>query len=104
MQRSVDSKFSRRRFLGVAAAAGVASWAETIKSQESQHPTVADLARLDAAPVLDTRFLGAPVKIRSIELLRNGRVYLLRTRSDQGVEAITVPNPTRLAETYPIFL
>jgi L-alanine-DL-glutamate epimerase-like enolase superfamily enzyme len=54
--------------------------------------------------VLETGFLTAPVTVRSIELLRNGRVYLLRIRSTDGVEAITVPNPSRLAETYPIFL
>lgn len=95
---------SRRGFLGVSAAMGVASWAQESESQESQHPTVAQLNRIDSAPVLDTSFLSVPVKIRSIELLRNGRVFLLRARSSDGVEAITVPNPTRLAETYPIFL
>lgn len=42
--------------------------------------------------------------VASVELLRNGRNFLLRTRSTDGVEVITVPNPTRMAETYPIFL
>jgi L-alanine-DL-glutamate epimerase-like enolase superfamily enzyme len=36
--------------------------------------------------------------------LQNGKHYLVRTRSTDGVEAVTVPNPQRLAQTYPIFL
>src|SRR5262249_56278284 len=48
--------------------------------------------------------LKEPVIVASVELLRNGKNYLLRTRSTGGVEAVTVPNPSRMAETYPIFL
>jgi L-alanine-DL-glutamate epimerase-like enolase superfamily enzyme len=53
-------------------------------------------------PVLKTDFLKAPVTVASIELLRTGRTFLLRTRSTDGVEAITVPNSDRLANVYPL--
>ena len=39
-----------------------------------------------------------------MELLRNGRVYLVRLRSTDGVEVVTVPNPDRMALMYPLFL
>ncbi|MBI1903742.1 MAG: mandelate racemase/muconate lactonizing enzyme family protein [Planctomycetia bacterium] len=42
--------------------------------------------------------------VRSIELLENGREYLVRARSTSGIEALTVPNPSRMALTFPIFL
>jgi L-alanine-DL-glutamate epimerase-like enolase superfamily enzyme len=54
--------------------------------------------------VLRTDFLDRPVRVRSIELLRHGRNYLLRTRSTDGAEAVTVPNPSRMALAYPILL
>ncbi|MDQ3624421.1 MAG: mandelate racemase/muconate lactonizing enzyme family protein, partial [Verrucomicrobiota bacterium] len=66
--------------------------------------TKAALDRLLDEAVLTIDFLKEPVIIASVELLRAGKAFLLRTRSTDGVEAITVPNPTRMAETYPIFL
>ena len=54
--------------------------------------------------MLTTDFVKEPVTVASVELLVNGKNYLLRTRSTAGVEAITVPNPERLAQIYPIFL
>jgi L-alanine-DL-glutamate epimerase-like enolase superfamily enzyme len=44
------------------------------------------------------------VKIASMELLRNGRVFLVRARSTDGAEGLAVPNADRLMDTYPIFL
>ena len=42
--------------------------------------------------------------VESVELLKNGNHYLVRTRSTDGVEAITAPNPGEMIQTYPIFL
>jgi L-alanine-DL-glutamate epimerase-like enolase superfamily enzyme len=66
--------------------------------------TKAALDRILDAPVLKAGLVKEPVTVASVELLRNGNVYLLRTRSTGGVEVVTVPNPSRMAETYPIFL
>lgn len=62
------------------------------------------LDRVLAEPVLKTDFLKDPVTVASVELLLNGKTYLLRARSTDGVEAITVPNPSRMADTWPLFL
>lgn len=98
---------SRRRFLRSAAACA-ASAAVSARADYSAktHPPVtkADLDRILDQPVLRTDFLTAPVIVKSMELLRNGRTFLIRTRSTDGVEAITVPNSSRMAEVWPLFL
>jgi len=62
------------------------------------------LAGVADQPVLDVSFVDRPVRIASIELLRAGRIYLVRTRSTDGAEAVTVAHPARMAVAYPIFL
>jgi len=54
--------------------------------------------------VLKTDFLKGPVIVESVELLKNGNNYLVRSRSTDGVEAITAPNPAKMIQTYPIFV
>jgi L-alanine-DL-glutamate epimerase-like enolase superfamily enzyme len=98
---------SRRTFFRTAALSSLAAAAPgSLRSQAAsdRRPSKAELDRLLAAPVLDTSFLPQPVTVASIELLRHGKNFLLRTRSTDGVEVITVPNPARLTEAYPIFL
>ena len=93
-------RISRRTFLATAAAMTTA----TGRAAESVNVTKGALDKILATPVLTTDFLKEPVTVASVELLQNGKTILLRTRSTDGVEAITVPNPARMAETYPIFL
>src|SRR5262245_35975595 len=93
-------KSSRRRFLktaGITCAAAAPLSASSVMAGEPRRVTKAELDRILDRPALDTSFLKQPVTVASIELLRNGRNYLVRTRSTDGVEAITVPNPTRMA-------
>src|SRR5689334_14931712 len=101
-------KTSRRSFIntGIAAAAsGIVGGAlRHSRAAERRPVTKSDLDRVLAEPLLKTEFLKDPVTVASVELLRNGSAFLLRTRSTDGVEAITVPNPQRMAETFPIFL
>ena len=92
---------TRRVFLKTAAVAGFAASAG---GQTEPTTTAEELARLADEPVLDVSFLKQPVKVASVELLQNGRVYLVRVRSTDGVEAVTVPNPDRMALMYPLFL
>ena len=101
-------KTTRRSFIntGIAAAASGALGGVVNLSRAAERTAVtkSDLDRILAEPVLKTDFLKDPVTIASVELLRNGSAFLLRTRSTDGAEAVTVPNPQRMAETYPIFL
>lgn len=98
-------KLSRRSFLRATATAAVATAAAPAPSAApARRLTKSELDRLLATPVLRTDFLREPVTVASLELLKIGRAYLLRTRSTAGVEVITVPNPARMAEAYPILL
>ncbi|MBI3878594.1 MAG: mandelate racemase/muconate lactonizing enzyme family protein [Verrucomicrobia bacterium] len=98
---------TRRSFFKRASAAAVgllAASRDACRAANARLVPTAELDRILAAPVLKTGLLKSAVTVASVELLRNGKAYLLRTSSTDGVEAITVPNPSRMAETFPIFL
>src|SRR4051794_2776011 len=96
---------SRREMLKTAAMAGLAaSFARAAEPPTTVPVTKETLDRILDEPVLKTDFLNDPVIVQSIELLRNGKTFLLRTRSAAGAEAITVPNSDRIANTYPLIL
>jgi L-alanine-DL-glutamate epimerase-like enolase superfamily enzyme len=98
-------KSSRRHFLKSAAAMSASGWVPlAARSAERPAVTKAALDRILDEPVLKTECLRQSVIVASVELLRHNKVYLLRTRSTDGVEAVTAPNPTRMAEFYPVFL
>src|SRR6188474_2448929 len=63
-----------------------------------------ELKQVLQRPVLKLDMLKEPVIVESAELLRNGKTFLLRTRSKAGVEAISVPNSSRMEVLYPLFL
>lgn len=95
------TKLDRRRFLfsssSLAAAAGVASGAETVRDR---------YRKLDAilqAPVLKKELFKSPVIIQSVELLRLDNGYLCRVRSKDGAEGISVAH-TGMSTLFPIFL
>ena len=49
-------------------------------------------------------FVPRPVTVTSLELLRRGKDFVVRARSADGVEAITVPNPSMMAKAWPVLL
>jgi L-alanine-DL-glutamate epimerase-like enolase superfamily enzyme len=95
------SRISRRTFAKALTVTGVAAG---VRAASASPVPSEELARLADQPVLDVSFLKHPVRVASVELLRNGRIYLTRVRSSDGVEAITVPNPARMALMHPLFL
>lgn len=95
-------KCSRRTLLAAGAAAAIGRSA--VHGAEEKTVTKAELDNILQQPVLNTEFLKGPVIVASVELLKSGRNYLLRTRSVDGAEAITAPNPERMSQTWPIFL
>jgi hypothetical protein len=99
---------TRRAFLQTSAAAAVSAApltrARTAEPPTGKRVTKAELDRILDAPVLKLDFLKDPVTVASVELLRNGKTFLLRTRSTDGAEAVTVPNSDRMANVYPLFL
>lgn len=105
----------RRRFLQTAALSttaftSAASFSRSVAGQDkstagrSPQDLDAELTVILDAPVLKIELVKDPVKIESIELLREGRHYLLRTRSTAGLEVISVPHQAKIASLYPILL
>src|SRR5439155_20312350 len=58
-------------------------------------PSVKELDRVAAAPVLKLDGLNTPVIIQSIRLLKKDGEYLVHVRSKDGAEGISVTNPPR---------
>ena len=74
-------------------------------------PSRAAAAELDATlravlekPVLDLSAVRGPVVIESMELLQNGSHFLMRSRSKDGVEAVTAPHQQKMAVVWPVLL
>jgi L-alanine-DL-glutamate epimerase-like enolase superfamily enzyme len=100
---------SRRNFIRSSVVAGVTGGSLAVAggAAPSDGAKAADRAALDAildAPVLKMELVKEPVVVDSVELLRNGETFLVRTRSTGGIEAITVPNSDRMANVYPLFV
>jgi len=89
---------------GAAVAAITASIGTNAKADDRPKVGDAELRRIADQPVLKLDALTSPVTIASIELLRNDRTFMLRTRSTDGVEAITVPNSGRMTNVYPLLV
>lgn len=99
-----SASFPRRTFLKAAATAAlVGSTARLNAAAAAAGPSLPELNRILDAPTLALDFVKSPVTIASMELLRNGKNFLVRTRSTDGAEVITVPNPAAMAKAYPIF-
>ncbi len=98
-------KANRRTFLQSSAGASLAvPGAAGVSGAEKPRLDKAALDRILAEPVLRRDLLPAPVKIDRLELLRNRNQFLVRVRSTDGAESITVPNNSRLLDVYPLYL
>ncbi|MDP3069387.1 MAG: mandelate racemase/muconate lactonizing enzyme family protein [Opitutaceae bacterium] len=98
---------TRRNFLKHSTAAACAAVVLPAATSDRTTPKKVTKAELDGIldrPVLKLDFVTAPVVVESVELLRNGETYLLRTRARGGLEVVTVPHPVRMAHSYPTFL
>lgn len=94
--------FTRRRF--VSATLSATASLPVLRRGRAAERGADGLQHIADAPVLREEFLREPVVIEKIELLRNGRHFLVRIRSKDGLESVTAPNSDRLKESYPIFL
>jgi L-alanine-DL-glutamate epimerase-like enolase superfamily enzyme len=95
---------SRRSFLGAAVGAGSLLAARPARGGEDLRATYEKIDEAFAAPILNAEFWPQPVKIASMELLRNRRNFLVRVRTVDGAEGIGVPNAMHYVHTYPIFV
>jgi len=109
MSQSRSSGLSRRAFLAATAAAGVAG-VPRLSGQggAASGGARADLAgRLRAAveaPVLKRDLFLQPVKLTSVDLLRNGRFFLVRARAANGAEGLAEGHGPVLESAWPILV
>ena len=102
-------KFNRRLFIKSGIGAGVLAGTPLcgnpaqgrLSAAGSGKTTLPQLDKAAAAPVLKIPSIKSPVKIASIELLRGGKNYFVRTRSTDGALGVAVTN-SRAAYLYPI--
>lgn len=95
-------KFNRRHFIKTTVGAGVlTAMAGCQPTEERSRISVSQLDKAAAQPVLKSDYFSSPVKIESIELLYNGRYYMVRSRAKDGTVGIAVTN-TRAGYLYPI--
>ena len=97
-------KSTRREFLRYSAAAGAVALGSTLVASKRKPVSFEELDRVAALPVLQVDSLTSPVVIKSMELLRNERTFMVRVRSKDGAEGFSIANAARLIEAYPIFL
>ncbi len=93
--------FRRRDFIKTALGAGMAGTIAACDRSGGRTLEVSDLIRAANAPILQLRNLTQPVTIESIELLKSGKLHLVRTRSKDGASGFSVPNE-RIAYLYPL--
>ena len=95
-------QFNRRRFIKSSIGAAVLAGTQPcLSAAESRKTTVAELDKAAAAPILEFSSVKSPVKIASIELLRDNRNHFVRCRSSDGAVGIAVTN-SRADYLYPI--
>lgn len=106
-------KYERRDFLKAASAAGILGPFASTFAAEHGAPNIDgdELIKAANAPVLHLESLTSPVVIESIELLKSGKLFFVRTRSKDGVVGLSVPNekvwflyPLLMQQVIPFFL
>ena len=92
----------RREFLKSSTAIPLVNFSKN--SSEKKTELGAKLAHAMNAPVLKTELFKSSIKIASIDLLKNGKNFIVRVRSTDGAEGISSAQDSVMATTYPIFL
>ncbi len=105
--------YDRRDFLKSAATAGIIGSFASAIGADRQHPDQPqdELFSAANAPVLHLDGFKTPVVIESIELLKLGKLFFVRTQSKDGVVGLSVPNekvwflyPMLLQQVVPFFI
>lgn len=98
-------KLSRRDFLRSTVASGVLAATPGHLFAKGEQPVDSErLIQAAEAPVLKTEYFKSPVEIESMELLRNGKEFLVRATSTDGAVGIGAPNNAQMIRFYPILL
>jgi L-alanine-DL-glutamate epimerase-like enolase superfamily enzyme len=93
----------RRDFLKSGTAAGAMAMLPRHADAQSDG-LAAQMEKAMSATVLKTELFKQPVKISSLELLKNGRSYLVRVRSSEGVTGFSEAHSSVMSAAYPILI
>ncbi len=97
--------YKRRDFIKTSVAAGILGPLSTAFARDPQAVNGDEDALIKAAsaPVLHLEGITSPVIIESIELLKVGNLFLVRTRSKDGAVGLSMPNE-KVRFLYPLLL
>jgi L-alanine-DL-glutamate epimerase-like enolase superfamily enzyme len=94
---------NRRNFIRKTATASLVPSILSCYQKDAVNIDESELTKAANNPILNLKSLGMPIIIESMELLKCGNNYLVRTRSKEGAEGIAVTNK-KVVFLYPIFL
>ncbi|MCL5279061.1 MAG: mandelate racemase/muconate lactonizing enzyme family protein [Planctomycetes bacterium] len=94
-------RLNRRSFVKTAVGLSCYAAASSTGGEKASRPSVEQLDRAAAQPLLKLDSIASPVRIASIELLRDRRNHFVRTRSSDGAEGIALTNG-RAGYLYPM--
>jgi len=98
-------KLSRKYFLQSSLGLSILGLTPACRPREDRpQAAIAQLDEAASRPVLKRRLFPEPVIIASLELLRNGRNFMVRARSTDGAEGVVMCNNAKMAYLYPILL
>ena len=99
---------SRRDFIKhsttATAALTVGGFSETTSPFLTQSVSDDDLKATLRRPVLKQELFPEPVIIESIDLLKNGKYFIVRARSSDGAEGFAIANEAHMQILWPVFL
>ncbi len=94
----------RRHFLWGTAAFANAPWRYSNSPCSADERDERTLKQDSDTPILSLDSLKDPITIESMELLKQGREFLVRVRSKEGLESIAVCHSKKMQEAFPTFL
>jgi len=98
-------KINRRQTLSLGLGAALAaSSVGPLAAKDPDRDLTAKLRAAAARPALRTGRLKDSVTIETIEVLRRDGQYFVRVRDADGAEGLTLANPSRFADAYPILV
>ena len=96
-------KINRRSFVKTTAFVSLVPSIISCDQKDVKNIEEKELMEAANSPILQLKSLTVPVIIESMELLKCGDIYVVRTRSKDGAEGISVTNK-KVDFLYPVFL
>ena len=98
-------RVNRRDFFKLGAGAGLlATFPSWLSCERASRIKGDKLMEAVSKPVLRAELINSPVMIQSIDLLRNGKNYIIRATSREGATGIAVSNRSHMRYLYPLLL